>query len=282
MNNSRQSANQPYTDTASSAGRNGTRNHLIDAYRGLTMISMVLYHACYDYFIIFQKDYAWLTSRITYLWQQSICISFITVSGLVWRYGRRRALKRGLTLIALGTLITFTTMILMPGEAIHYGILTFMGIATLFMIPYNRLNLLITENTDNSKFGKNTAAPTELLLCLLYVILFAITKHFPNGYIGSRFNVLLRLPDSLYKYDAFVPFGFPPSDFKSADYFPVIPWIFMYLFGYHAGKVLLDNPVFAKLGTRRLPFMSWLGTKSLLVYIIHQPICFGIVWLICR
>ena len=66
------------------------------------------------------------------------------------------------------------------------------------------------------------------------------------------------------------------------SFFPVIPWIFMYVFGYHLGNLLLNNNTFTKLGSRRIPILSWLGTKSLLVYIIHQPICYGIVWLICR
>jgi uncharacterized membrane protein len=56
----------------------------------------------------------------------------------------------------------------------------------------------------------------------------------------------------------------------------------MYILGYHLGKILLDNEAFKKPGTTWIPFLSWFGRKSLLVYIIHQPVCFGIVWLICR
>ena len=258
------------------------RNHFIDAYRGITMISMVLYHASYDYFIIFMKDYDWLLPPITFLWQQSICISFIIVSGMVWQFGKKHAFKRGLILIALGTVITFVTLIFMPGETIYYGILTFMGIATLFTILYDRLYHHVNSIPVNSKFGKNGSAPTELIYCLICLLLFALTKRFPNGYVGTRMHVLFHLPDGLYKYSALAPLGFPPSDFRSADYFPVIPWIFMYVFGYHLGNLLLNNNTFTKLGSRRIPILSWLGTKSLLVYIIHQPICYGIVWLICR
>ena len=268
------------------------RNHFLDAYRGITMISMVLYHASYDYFIIFKQNYDWLTSHITFLWQQSICISFIILSGMVWPFGKKHALKRGLILIALGTAITFVTLIFMPGETIHYGILTFMGIATLFMIVYDRLLHECAYKHDSEKIGRNGYVPAEsqspasvkpdIIMIVVYLILFALTKHFPNGYIGTRFHVLLRLPENIYRYDALAPFGFPPSGFRSADYFPLIPWIFMYIFGYHLGRILLSSTAFIKLGTHRYPFLSWLGTKSLLVYIIHQPICYGIVWFICR
>ena len=252
------------------------RNHLIDAYRGFTMISMILYHACYDYFIAFGRNYNFLHSVYPFLWQQSICISFILVSGMVWPLGRKHALKRGLILIALGTAITLVTVIIMPSEAIHYGILTFMGIATLFTIPYDRALTL------NQKSGKDNPVLTGSLHILICLILFVLTKRLPNGYIGTRTYALTYLPDFLYKYPALTPFGFPTPDFRSSDYFPVIPWIFMYILGYHLGKLLRSTDTFARLGRQRIPLLSWLGTKSLLVYIIHQPICFGLMWLICR
>lgn len=267
--------------------RQKERNLFLDAYRGITMISMVLYHASYDYFVIFMKNYDLLRSRAAFMWQQSICISFIIVSGIVWPYGKKHAIKRGLILIALGTAITFVTLIFMPSETIYYGILTFMGIATLFMIIYDRLICTLFSKYNIKKSGRDECAPAEplspaskspdIIMIIVCLILFALTKRFPNGYIGTRFHVLYRLPDSMYKYPALAPLGFPPHDFTSSDYFPVIPWIFMYIFGYHLGHIILNNKKFIKLGTYRIPFLSWLGTKSLLVYIIHQPICYGLV-----
>ncbi|MCR4807088.1 MAG: DUF1624 domain-containing protein [Lachnospiraceae bacterium] len=251
------------------------RNQLIDAFRGLTMISMVLYHTCYDYFAAFGNDPSWTGKRGVFLWQQSICISFILVSGLVWKAGRKHALRRGLILIGLGTAITLITVALMPGQAIYYGILTFMGMACLFMIPLDRLMV-------NSKFGKNKPVLTELIHILICLILFALTKHLPNGYIGTRYHRLITLPDVLYSNAALAPLGLPSPSFRSADYFPLIPWFFMFIIGYRLGNILLENEGFNKAGRIRIPFLSWLGTKSLLVYIIHQPICYALVWLICR
>ena len=254
---------------------NDGRYRLIDAYRGITMISMVLYHTCYDLFAAFGKDPGWVAEKSVFLWQQSICISFILVSGMVWRFGRRRALKRGLILIAFGTAITLVTTAIMPDQAIHYGILTFIGIATVFMIPLDKI-------PHKPKSGKNNPVLTELLHIVICLVLFAVTKHLPNGYIGTRYHVLAGFPDALYRHSYLAPLGLPASGFRSADYFPLIPWMFMYLTGHHLGNILFENEAFIKLGRRKIPFLSWLGTKSLLVYIIHQPVCFGIVWLICR
>ena len=252
------------------------RNHLIDALRGFTMISMVLYHTCFDYFVAFGRNTGFLSSLAVFFWQQSICISFIILSGMVWPLGRRHALKRGLVLIGLGFAITLATVFFIPSESIYYGILTFIGIATLFMIPLDR------AFSSKQKSGKNNPVLTELIHMIIALILFALTKRLPNGYIGTRNHVLIKIPGSIYTMPALTPLGLPTPDFRSADYFPLIPWIFMYILGYHLGKILLNNKAFKELGNRRIPLLSWLGTKSLPVYIIHQPICFGLVWLICR
>ena len=267
------------------------------------MISMILYHSCYDYFIVFGRNYNFLKSGTAYLWQQSICISFILVSGMVWTLGKKHALKRGIILILLGTAITFVTAVFMPSEAIYYGILTFMGIATLFTIVYDRALYLThssrTGGSDSSqskdptsaesgneckKNGRNSSEklPAGLIHIIICLILFALTKHLPQGYVGSRYHMLCRYPEALYRYPSLAVFGLPSPDFFSADYFPVIPWIFMYIVGYHLGRLLLDNEAFGRLGENKIPFLSWLGTKSLLVYIIHQPVCYTIIWLICR
>ena len=102
----------------------------------------------------------------------------------------------------------------------------------------------------------------------------------PNGYIGTKYHKLLLLPDKLYRYRALAPLGLPDPGFSSGDYFPLIPWIFMYLIGYHSGKILLTEK-FPSL-KRSIPVLTKLGTKSLLVYIIHQPICYALIWLMCR
>ena len=260
------------TKQTAKANKDG-RFCLIDAYRGITMISMVLYHACYDYFSAFGRDPLWITTRGAFIWQQSICISFILVSGMVWSFGRRHALKRGIILLALGTAITLVTATFMPSQAIYYGVLTFMGAATLFMIPLDRL-------LNNQKSGKDNPVPTELIHILICFILFILTKHLASGYIGTRYHKLISLPDTLYRYRALAPLGLPDHGFSSGDYFPLIPWIFMYLIGYHLGKIILtDKNTLLK---RSIPVLTKLGTKSLLVYIIHQPVCYALLWLMCR
>ena len=66
----------------------------LDALRGLTILSMAAYHACWDLVYIFRMDWGWYRSGAAYLWQQSICWTFILLSGFCWSMGRR-PLRRG-------------------------------------------------------------------------------------------------------------------------------------------------------------------------------------------
>ena len=102
------------------------REHLIDALRGAAVGSMVLFHFCYDVFVILGRDPDWYGRRATVLWQQSICWCFILISGYVWRWGREKALCRGLLLNGFGLLISLVTYLALPEEAVWFGILSFL------------------------------------------------------------------------------------------------------------------------------------------------------------
>ena len=71
------------------------RYQTLDTLRGVTIVSMILYHACWDLVWIFGADWPWYRSDGAYLWQQSICWTFILLSGYCWSLGRHR-LRRGL------------------------------------------------------------------------------------------------------------------------------------------------------------------------------------------
>ena len=45
---------------------------LLDSLRGLTLVSMILYHACWDAVYMLGADWVWYGSRAAYIWQKSI------------------------------------------------------------------------------------------------------------------------------------------------------------------------------------------------------------------
>lgn len=244
--------------TESVTGKTKTRYYLVDALRGLALINMVLYHFSYDIFVIYGQSPDWLGSTAAFLWQQGICWSFILISGFSWRFGAANSLKRGLLLNGLGLLITAVTWLAIPDEVILFGILNFIGCGVLLTIPF-------------SKSGEKIPPLLGAGICL---ILFALTYHIQKGYlqIGGE---ILRLPDGLYS-GIFTILGFPGPGFYSSDYFPILPWIFLYWTGWFLYPVFMKSKGIRSLLSVRIPLLSVIGRKTIWVYVLHQPILMGI------
>lgn len=114
------------------------RLHGIDALRGFTVLSMVAYHFLYDVNIIYGQNPDWYRQPRVFFWQQCICWSFILISGFVWPWGKRKSLRRGLTVNFWGLVITAVTCLVTPTEAIWFGVLNFLGCAMLLLIPLDK------------------------------------------------------------------------------------------------------------------------------------------------
>lgn len=71
------------------------RSGTLDSLRGLTLVSMIAYHACWDLVYLYGMPWDWYRSFWAYAWQQSICCTFILLSGYCWQMGRH-PLRRGL------------------------------------------------------------------------------------------------------------------------------------------------------------------------------------------
>ena len=76
----------------------------LDTLRGADLVSMMLYHAAWDLVYVFGIPWAWYGSYGAYLWQQSICWTFLLLSGYCFHLGHRR-LRRGLLVSGGGVLV---------------------------------------------------------------------------------------------------------------------------------------------------------------------------------
>ena len=106
------------------------RYALLDELRGLDLISMMLYHACWDLMFLFGIWMDWYAGMPGRLWQQSICWVFILLSGFCVPLGHH-TLKRGAQVFAAGALVTAVTLLFMPEDRVVFGVLTFLGSAML-------------------------------------------------------------------------------------------------------------------------------------------------------
>lgn len=232
----------------------------LDNVRGLWLISMAAYHLCYDLNYMFGFDWEWYDSIYGYIWQQSIVIGFVLIAGFSALLSRQ-PLKRGLEIFACGLLITVVTLIFMPDFIIIFGVLSLIGCCYIIVGASKKLLKKI-----HPFFG--------MVVCLLC---FIFTKNLPKGYLGLGSWELYQFPDELYSVHGMV-FGFRPENFVSSDYVPLFPWLFLFLCGFFLGRLVLEGKSLPN--GKNLPLLAFLGRHSLVFYMLHQPIIYGLLWLL--
>ena len=218
---------------------NASRLNKLDALRGLTLISMILYHAMWDVVYIYRINIPWYGELPGSIWQQSICWTFILLSGLSLSLGHH-PVKRGLMVSLCGLVITIVTLIFLPEDVVIFGILTFMGAAMILCSFVDRLNI------------------DKRILLFVSLLLFFLTR----GVCNTAYSFGNYLT-------AFI--GFPFAGFFSTDYFPLIPWFFLYLAGYSLSFLLTDK-VKGVLSGELCPHLEFIGRHTLIIYMLHQPV----------
>lgn len=239
------------------------RIHYLDSLRGLTIISMIFYHLFYDLVYIFNLNIEFYKIEKVWIWQLSIAISFFLISGFSSYLTRKdKLLKRGVILSLIGFLFTLVTYIFIRDELIIFGVLNGLGISMIFCGLFKgQLDKL------DYKFS-----------IFIFIILFIIFYKISSGYINLFFKKI-SLPDFLYKMNLFF-IGFREKAFYSADYYPILPWIFIYLTGFYLGKWLKEEDFYDLYGKENI--ISKIGRQSLKIYILHQIVIFGILSLIFK
>jgi uncharacterized membrane protein len=69
-------------------------------------------------------------------------------------------------------------------------------------------------------------------------------------------------------------------DFPSADYFPLIPWMFLFFFGVWLGGPIGEGKLPHWFYTVKVPIFGAIGRRTLLIYLLHQPIFYGLLWVV--
>lgn len=235
----------------------------LDTIRGITLLSMMLYHTCWDLVFLFGKKIPGYSGFGGYVWQQSICWTFILLAGFCWSLGSHH-LKRGLIVFGSGILITFVTLLVMPESRVIFGVLTLIGSCMLLLIPMEKLLL---------KLRAEIGLVGSFLLFLLF-------RNVNTGYLGFGNWNILKLPDGFYENLFTTYLGFPQKGFFSADYFSLLPWFFLFLTGFYLYQLVQKNHMMEKLFSWRVPGFDVIGRHSLLIYLLHQPAVFGISWML--
>lgn len=221
------------------------RYHLIDALRGLSILLMVGYHLGIQLTQFMGAPQSLVQNPILSILQPVFGGLFILLSGMSCYFSRSNV-KRGLKTLACAVLVS--VVMGFSGFPVWFGILHFLGCAILL---YAALGKWLTKT-----LGKWQP--------LVYGVLFAGSFPFFPRYVS--FTPLL-MPLGLYRE-------------WGNDYFPLVPWFFLFLLGTWLGQLTVAGKLPRWFYSFQMPILPWIGRHTLIIYLAHQPIILGALWLL--
>lgn len=104
----------------------------------------------------------------------------------------------------------------------------------------------------------------------------ALLNQLPQGWLGFEGTHLAALPAAWYKPNLFW-LGLPDlTVFSSSDYFPLLPWVFLYWVGYFFARCFRARCTAQPgLPPKALRPLCAVGSRTLLIYMLHQPVIYG-------
>lgn len=243
--------------------QNKKRIYILDEIRGTAVIAMVIYHFLFSSGYVFKNSTAYDIFKSIRPVEPIIAVTFIFVAGICTKLSRSN-LKRGCILFAIALAVNIITEIFMPNIAIRFGVINLLSVC---MILYGLLE----------KFIKKIKPLWGLISSLL---IFILTWGLNHRYIGLFGYELFELPDLLYQTDFLYPLGFRNASFSSGDYFPLFPWIFMFMSGSNFAQMYDGKTLPKKYYKQHSSMLSKAGQYSLLIYILHQPIIFAVLYVV--
>ena len=252
-------------ETGSTQTYKSIHPHLIevDLIRGIAVVLMVIFHLSYDL-----KAFAKLSFDLpTEYWRwmpKLIATPFFLVVGVsLWLSLRQQdigsffpaVMKKGLKLCLIALGITLSTALVMPPNyTIYFGVIHCIAACILLSYPFLR----------NRRYN--------LILGLLFIVIGIVILRF-------RFPFPWLLWLGLW----------PESGATGGDWYPLLPWFGVVLFGITVGEKLypsLQAPqsllpvIWAR--SKIICGLSFLGRHSLLIYLIHQPLFVGIIHILLQ
>jgi len=225
----------------------------LDIFRGWAILLMVLFHLAYDlnYFqfieINLKKDFFWEYARYVivnmFLFSVGISLALVHTPKIRWKSMYKRTLMLGLASV----LVSIATYIQFPHRWVYFGILHFILFASwigLIFIPFPRLSFLLG----------------------FFILLGSYFGFLHTQYLFDMLQFPLHLP----KY--------------TEDLVVFFPWFGVVLFGIgFVGFAWQDKvftlPLFNSTNRFNL-LLAFSGRHALIIYLLHQPLLFGLIMLL--
>jgi uncharacterized membrane protein len=230
---------------------------LIDALRGFAVAQMIVYHFIYDlnYFgwmkLAMNRDQPWIGWRTMIVTQFLLLVGASLVLRLARRPGWRDFWLRWAQVAAAAALVSLGSWLMFGPWFIYFGILHFIAaglIIARLLAPLAAWNLLL--------------AAAALIAWWLYQ---------DPAFNPAPANII----------------GFVTVKPRTEDYVPLFPWIAVVLAGVGLASLwqrrgFALTPSLQRLNARPPRLLTLLGTWALTVYLLHQPIMIGLLWLVRR
>jgi uncharacterized membrane protein len=234
-----------------------TRLALVDVLRGFAVAQMVVYHLIYDlnYFgwvrLRMLVDQPWVGWRTAIVTQFLLLVGVGLVLRTSFRPGWRDFARRWAQVAGAALLVSAGSWLVFGPRFIWFGILHFIAVALLLARPLVRLG------------------PWNLAL----------------GAAALAAGLMLANP--AFNAAPASAIGFVTQKPRTEDYVPLFPWFGIVLAGVGLGALWQRRdwhvPAWLAPLDRRPPrVLLLLGTWALTVYLVHQPLLMGMLWLAKR
>ena len=227
---------------------------LIDALRGGAIALMFAYHFLFDlnYFGVlhqnFNDDPFWLTARSiilgSFMTLVGVSLALATGNGIRWRpYLRRLG-----PLAACAAAVSLGSYFMFPKSWISFGVLHSIAVASVLGLVFVRW------------YWANLALGAALIA------------------------VGVTVKSSVFDAPMLNWFGLMTHKPVTEDYVPLLPWFGLVLIGIFAGRLVFGAAPWAgaaqwQLGSLSRP-LAWAGRHSLILYMVHQPVFLGVLYLL--
>jgi uncharacterized membrane protein len=226
---------------------------LLDLIRTAALLGMAAFHFSYDLLMFGLIPYEYAQTPYFYFHARVVASTFLVLAGIGLWLSHQNGIRwpafwrRFGKILGAALLVSLATRIAMPEFYVYFGILHAIALYSLVGLVTLRLPTLIPA--------------------VLGGILIWGSYHWPS----ERFNSpALR----------FLGLGIDGA--QTVDLEPIFPWLAAVLIGISLSKIGTKTNLWAKLTNRPsgkwVQILSWPGQHSLPIYLIHQPILFGLVW----
>lgn len=223
---------------------------------------MALFHFCSDLRYLAGLDLPWFQGIVQNVWRASISWTFLFLAGVMCTYSRSN-LRRAMRYALLALAIFVATSVVAIDDPISFGIIYYMAASTLICALLQRAGML----------------PCGMAAATVCLALFVLTLKVPSGHLGIG-TLSVPMPEALYSTEWLSWLGMPGPRFVSGDYYPLLPYLLIYLAGAALAPRIRNWASGSKVAAKGCRLLEWPGRHPLAIYVVHQPVLLALTYII--